>query len=101
MARLRSLRQRSWEKCEGICFLCGLPMIPDAVPGNPLAFTIEHIIPRSKEGGTNDMENISGSHFWCNNYKSDALMEELPDGYRRALRWKVKHLLANMKIEDK
>lgn len=99
MARLRSLRQRAWEQCEGICFLCGLPMIPNAVPGDPLAFTIEHIVPRGA-GGTNDMENISGSHQWCNNWKQDVLMEELPDGYRRVLRWKIKHLLANMKVSN-
>lgn len=74
-------------------------MLPNAVPGDPLAFTIEHILPRGK-GGTNDMENISGSHQWCNNTKQDELMEDLPDGFRRVLRWKIKHLLANMKVDN-
>lgn len=98
MSRLRSLRQRAWEKSEGVCFLCKLPMLPNAEPGNPLAFTIEHILPRGK-GGSNDMDNISGSHQYCNNWKQDELMENLPDGWRRVIRWKIKHLLANMKVD--
>ena len=97
MARARSLRQRAWEKCEGICYLCGLPMLPKTVQGDPLSYTLEHIVPKGKNG-SNDIENLSGAHQWCNNFKSDSLMEELPKGYRQVLRWKIKHLLANMKV---
>lgn len=72
-------------------------MFPDADPSSPLAFTLEHIIPKSREG-TNDLENLSGSHQWCNNFKSNCLMDEMPAGYRKILRWKIKNLILNMKV---
>lgn len=97
MGRASSLRQKAWVECRGICFLCGLAMLPDTEQGNPLAFTLEHIIPKSK-GGTNDLTNLSGSHSYCNNYKQDNLMEELPAGYRPVLRWKIRNLLINQKV---
>lgn len=97
MGRTHSLRQRSWEKCEGICCLCGLPMFPGSEPGNPLCYTLEHILPKSK-GGTNNLDNLSGSHQWCNNWKGDSLMEELPRGYRPVLRWKIKNFLIHQKV---
>ena len=73
-------------------------MLPDAENGHPLGFTLEHIIPKSR-GGTNEMENLTGTHQFCNNLKSDSLMEELPKGYRSVLRWKVKNLLIHMKVK--
>ena len=98
MSRQRSLRQRAWEKSQGVCCLCGLPMIPDVLPPDPLAFTLEHIIPKC-QGGTNDMENLDGSHQWCNNWKGDVCVSELPSGWRRVLRWKIKHLLINRSVK--
>lgn len=96
MARSRSMRSQAWDRCMGSCSLCDLPMVasPDA---GPLAFTLEHIIPKSR-GGTNDLENLSGSHQWCNNAKGDALMEELPKSFKPFLRWKVKNLLVHQKV---
>lgn len=98
MARLRSLRQRAWEKCGGICYLCGLPMMPNVEPGDPLAYTLEHIIPKAL-GGQSDTDNVNGAHQYCNNYKGDSLISDLPSGYRAALRWKIKNLLAHMKVK--
>lgn len=97
MSRAHSLRQKAWEKCGGICYLCGLPMFPNAESGSPLVFTLEHIIPKSK-GGTNDMENLSGSHQFCNNFKQDCLLEDLPAGYRKVLRWKINNLIVNSQV---
>ena len=97
MARLRSLRQRAWEACGGICYLCGLAMLPTTEPSDPLAYTLEHIIPKAL-GGPSDMDNVSGAHQYCNNFKSDALIEDLPVGYRPALRWKIKNLLAHRTV---
>lgn len=93
MARIQSLRKRVWDKSEGICCLCGLQMFPDDAYGRELAYTIEHIVPRSS-GGTNDMDNLDGSHQFCNQYKSESLMEDLPAGYRKFLKWKIKNLLS-------
>lgn len=98
MARSRSMRQMAWQKCEGICFLCGLSMLPEAENGHPLGYTLEHIIPKAK-GGTNDLDNLTGSHQYCNNYKQDSLMDELPSGYRPVLRWKIKNLLTHLKVD--
>ena len=94
MARIQSLRKRVWEKCEGICCLCGLQMFPDTTYGPELAYTIEHMVPRSK-GGTNELENLDGSHQWCNQYKGEASMEELPPGVRKFLRWKIKGFITH------
>jgi 5-methylcytosine-specific restriction endonuclease McrA len=97
MARIRSLRQQTWEKSAGICCLCGQPMFPDARVDDPLRFTIEHLVPKSR-GGLNSIENLDGAHQWCNNFKSDSLMEELPTGYRKVLKWKIKHLTLHRKV---
>lgn len=97
MARTRSLRQQTWEKCEGICCLCGQPMFPEIRPGDPLQFTVEHIVPKSR-GGSNEIDNLDGAHQWCNNFKADSLMDELPKGYRQVLKWKIKHLTIHRKV---
>lgn len=96
--RMRSLRSRVWEKSGGICFLCGLWMPPPNVDmGEPLRYTIEHVIPKSL-GGTNELDNLEGTHQWCNNWKQDGLMEELPSGFKKVLRWKIKNLLVHQKV---
>lgn len=92
--RMKSLRYRVWEKSGGICFLCGLQMFPDDVYGVELSYTIEHVLPRCA-GGTSDIDNLDGSHQWCNQFKNGSLMEELPAGYRKVLRWKIKNLLTH------
>lgn len=92
MARVKSLRSRVWEKSDGICCLCGQQMMPDDQYGRELAYTIEHMVPRSR-GGSNEIENLEGSHQWCNQFKGESLIEELPPGYRKILKWKIKHLL--------
>lgn len=73
-------------------------MIPNAEPGDPLAYTLEHVIPKSL-GGPSETENVNGAHQYCNNYKGDSLLEDLPSGYRPALRWKIKNLLTHMKVK--
>lgn len=97
VARQRSLRTQAWEKSGGFCCLCGLQMAPDDSMGLALSFTLEHIVPKSR-GGTNDMENLNGSHQFCNNMKKESLEEELPDGFKRVIRWKIKNLWANSKV---
>ena len=94
MARLQSLRQRVWEKSLGICCLCGLQMFPDTAYGQELSYTIEHLVPRTR-GGTNDLDNLAGSHQYCNQYKGESLMEELPAGYRKFLKWKIRNLITH------
>lgn len=97
MARARSLRQLTWEKSQGICFLCGLQMFPDLAPPDPLAYTVEHMVPRSR-GGANELSNLEGTHQFCNNWKSDESIEDLPTGYKKFLRWKIKNLIRHRKV---
>lgn len=97
MARTRSCRQLAWEKSKGICCLCGYPMLIEGPENGPLVYTIEHILPRAR-GGTNDIDNLDGSHKWCNQYKGDSLMEELPKDYRKFLKWKIRNFIANQKV---
>lgn len=73
-------------------------MIPNAEPGDPLAFTLEHVIPKAL-GGASETDNVNGAHQYCNNYKQDSLLEDLPAGYRPALRWKIKNLLTHRKVK--
>lgn len=94
MARMKSLRVRVWEKSGGICFLCGQQMMPDTAYGQELAYTIEHLLPRSR-GGSNEMENLEGTHQWCNQFKGESLIDELPKGYRQILKWKIKNFLVH------
>lgn len=98
MARKRSLRQIAWEKSGGNCHLCGLPMqLESNHDTNPLAFTLEHITPKSK-GGTNDYENIDGAHRFCNQFKGESLINELPNGWKQVVKWKIKNYIANAKV---
>ena len=47
------------------CALCGLPINYELKHPNPWSFTIDHIIPISK-GGTTDEGNLQPAHFKCN-----------------------------------
>lgn len=94
MSRKRSMRQIGWEISQGICCLCGYPMHLDS--NGPLAYTLEHVIPKSR-GGANDETNVDGSHQFCNQMKNGSLMEELPKEFRRFLRWKIRNFIANQK----
>lgn len=96
MARTKSLRSLTWVKSQGICFLCGMPMWLEGDQASPLTYTLEHVIPRAR-GGANELFNLEGAHQWCNNWKGDSLMEELPRDYRKFLKWKIKNLIANQK----
>jgi 5-methylcytosine-specific restriction endonuclease McrA len=56
---------------ESVCYICGKPVdvtIKDKY--NPLAPTVDHIIPLAK-GGTNERENLALAHRQCNMAKKD------------------------------
>lgn len=56
------------------CYLCGLPMNPDATgPGVP---TFDHVIPLSR-GGADVLDNVRPAHKGCNSRKHDRLLDEL------------------------
>ena len=98
MARAKSLRTLAWIKSEGICCLCGLWMPPPEVDlGESLRYTIEHLVPKSR-GGDNDLDNLDGAHQYCNNFRGNTLLEDMPPGWKRVIRWKIKNLLTHAKV---
>lgn len=96
--RAKSLRRLAWEKSGGICCLCGLWMPPPETNlGESLKYTIEHLVPKSR-GGTNDITNLDGAHQYCNNFRGNTLLEEMPIGWKRVLKWKIKNMLIHTNI---
>lgn len=52
------------------CAICGLPINYELKHPNPWSFTIDHIIPISR-GGTTDEDNLQAAHFKCNRLKGE------------------------------
>lgn len=52
------------------CAICGLPINYELKHPNPWSFTIDHIIPISR-GGTTDEDNLQPAHFKCNRLKGE------------------------------
>jgi 5-methylcytosine-specific restriction endonuclease McrA len=68
---------------DDICALCGFPVDKqqpywvengEARIVNPLAPTIDHIVPIRKGGSINDINNLQLAHWKCNNAKRDKLL---------------------------
>lgn len=60
--------KRIYERDQGICQICGLPVPYDKSPDKLWAATIDHIIPLSR-GGTHEPKNCQLSHRLCNSIK--------------------------------
>lgn len=56
---------------ESICALCGRPVDMSLKSPDPMAPTVDHIIPVSKGGHPSDMNNLQLAHWICNRMKSD------------------------------
>lgn len=65
-----------------ICHYCGRKTKREASTGDPLAFTVDHLIPRSRGGGWKK-ENLVCACRECNNTKGDMTEAEFI-GSRRA-----------------
>lgn len=89
MAKIsRALKALTISRSQGYCEYCKSPADFTTEP-----FSIEHIIPRSKQG-TNDAENLAYSCIGCNVYKSDRteyidriLQEMIPIFNPRMMQW--------------
>lgn len=57
------------ERDNWICSLCGKPIPKDAKVPDPLAATVDHVIPLAL-GGEHSYENCKAAHFLCNSTKS-------------------------------
>jgi len=75
-ARLRGayrapvFRTAIYVRDEWICQLCHEPIDRTQSRSQPLAPTIDHVIPLSK-GGTHEPNNVQCAHFICNSIKGD------------------------------
>jgi len=47
------------------CQICGIPIDREALPVDPFAASIDHIM-RVRDGGSDDIENLRLTHRWCN-----------------------------------
>ena len=64
---------------QNICGICGKPVDKSLKPPHPMAPTIDHIIPVSKNGHPSDIENLQLAHWICNRQKSDRIFKEKKD----------------------
>lgn len=59
-----------YERDQGICKICGMPVLYDKFIDDTWGGTIDHVIPLSK-GGEHSMANCQLSHRICNSLKSN------------------------------
>ena len=60
---------------QNICGICGQPVDMSLKHGDPMAATIDHIIPVAKNGHPSDIENLQLAHWICNRQKSDKIFK--------------------------
>ena len=67
MAKVKKLKDRVWNRDRGLCFYCGQFLSK----GDPER-TLDHVIPRCKEGTSNRMWNLVLACRSCNSDKGDS-----------------------------
>ena len=60
---------------QNTCGICGHPVDFSLKTPHPMAPTIDHIIPVSKNGHPSDIDNLQLSHWTCNRQKSDKIFK--------------------------
>ena len=63
---------------QNTCGICGKPVDMSLPWKDPMAKSIDHIIPVSKGGHPSDIDNLQLAHRACNREKSDDLVKEKP-----------------------
>lgn len=56
-----------------VCGICGKPVDKKLKYPDPMAATVDHIIPVSRGGHPSDISNLQLAHFICNRMKSDKI----------------------------
>lgn len=91
-------RNDVWAKTDGLCWYCGYPMRKEWELGNPLCFTVDHVVPLSNSG-TDTLSNAVPSHSNCNSSKqSRSLTDLINAGWIEERRLKVFVLLQSYSI---
>ena len=60
---------------QNTCGICGKPVDLTLPPGDPMAPTVDHIIPIAKGGHPSSLDNLQLAHWTCNRQKSDKLFK--------------------------
>ena len=58
---------------QNTCGICGKPVDKSLKYGDPMAPTVDHIIPIAKGGHPSDISNLQLTHWTCNRQKSDKI----------------------------
>lgn len=85
-ARMASNPRRSyrrdvlWRRVKAMgapCHICGLPIDPAIKAGHPLSFELDEIVPVSKGGRADVIENVASSHRCCNQWRGNKPMSRV------------------------
>lgn len=68
--------KRKIYRTQTICGICGRPVDMSLRYPNPMAKSIDHIIPISKGGHPSDISNLQLAHWECNRQKSNKISME-------------------------
>lgn len=60
---------------QSVCAICGRPVDMELKAPDPMAPTVDHIIPINKGGHPSDINNLQLAHWICNRMKSDKLLD--------------------------
>lgn len=82
-AKWRALQRRVRARMDP-CALCGEAIDYGLPPGDPMSFTIDHIVPISRGGGVYDPENCQAAHLRCNQAKGARMQDSEPKAAERA-----------------
>ena len=81
-ARRRIIVRDIAERDAWTCHLCGQPVPPEARAPDPLAGTVDHVLPL-RRGGGDDADNVRLAHLACNSLKRDRGVGEIaPSRFR-------------------
>ncbi|MGY4930325.1 HNH endonuclease [Streptomyces sp. 900116325] len=67
-------RRAIYERDRWMCHLCGKKINRDAEVPDPLAPTLDHVIPLAA-GGTHEPANVRAAHYRCNSIKGDGYIQ--------------------------
>ena len=59
---------------QSICGICGKPVDKSLKSPDPMAPTVDHIIPLAKNGDPTSLDNLQLAHRYCNRQKSDKIL---------------------------
>ena len=62
---------------QNTCGICGRPVDLSLKQGDPMAPTVDHIIPIAKGGHPSSLDNLQLAHWTCNRQKSDKLFKNI------------------------